>query len=99
MSTVVLTREDLRLIDPVRMQTQQAITLPGAISGSVRELGVTNDGLVLIDALHQAYSLYDQRVRGPTRRRAGGWTGRKPRWEPRFLRAGHQLRRRALSLL
>lgn len=60
-SLFVLTKQDLRVVDPISMQTLQTIALPSSISGSVRELGITNDGLVIIDALHKAYSLIDQR--------------------------------------
>jgi len=54
---IVLTASDLRLVDPASMQTLNTYPVTRAIGGFARELGVLNNGLVIIDAAHLAFSL------------------------------------------
>jgi hypothetical protein len=60
-SLLVLTRTDLRIVDPSTMTTQETISLPFNVGATARQMAVTNDGLVLIAALDQAYSLRERR--------------------------------------
>jgi hypothetical protein len=55
---LVLTATQLLLVDPQTMQTTKPpITLPPTALGQSRQLAVMNNGLVIIHALGQAYSL------------------------------------------
>jgi hypothetical protein len=57
---VVLTKTDLRLVDPRTMATAITIPLPSQIAGGSRQLAVTNDGLLLVQELGKAYSLHER---------------------------------------
>jgi hypothetical protein len=54
---LVLTSNTLRVVDPVTMATTKSVLLPPWGVGTAYQLGVANDGLVLIRGLGQAYSL------------------------------------------
>lgn len=54
---IVLTESDLRIVDPGSMQTLDTYPLPHGFGGIARQLGVLNNGLVIIDAAHLVFSL------------------------------------------
>ena len=56
---LVVTRTTLRRVDPSTMATTDTITLPYALSAGASQLGVLNDGRVIIQNAHRTYSLRD----------------------------------------
>lgn len=56
-SLYVLTETNLLRVDPRSMATLETIPVPFKVSGSYEQLALTNDGLVIVHALHKAWSL------------------------------------------
>lgn len=67
---LVLTSNQLLLVDPVTLVVQQGVSLPaGSVTGSSLQLAALNDGTVIVQSLQQGYSL----VTGTFRSLAIGW--------------------------
>lgn len=57
---VVLTLDNLILVNPVTMVTEETINLPFPASGTNNALAVLNNGYIVVASLNSAYSLVDQ---------------------------------------
>jgi hypothetical protein len=62
---IVLTSQQLFIVDPKTMLTLESVTLPDAATGGSRQLAVVNSGLVLIGSLQRAYDLVTKTFTDP----------------------------------
>jgi hypothetical protein len=54
---IVLTRDDLRIVDPATLNTLATYAMPRSVGGIARQLAVLNNGVVIVDEAQLAFSL------------------------------------------